>query len=116
MTPSDEDMTSIHMTMLGEPYGDQGDQRGCPKQEGGPRLIWFESPRWRPKTTQVRARLGVQEQHVLKMTPRSHTVSVLAVLYMDGKIISWSFQWNQSHLKIQWESIGIIKTSGRPTE
>ena len=23
---SDEDMTSIHMTMLGEPYGVQGDQ------------------------------------------------------------------------------------------
>ena len=35
----DEDMTSMHMTMLGEPYGDQGDQRGCPKQEGGPKLI-----------------------------------------------------------------------------
>ena len=27
----DEDMTSIHMTMIGEPYGEQGDQRGCPK-------------------------------------------------------------------------------------
>ena len=50
----DEDMTSIHMTMLGEPYGDQGDQRVCTKQEGGPRLIRFESPRWRPKATQVR--------------------------------------------------------------
>ena len=47
----DEDMTSIHMTMLGEPYGDQGDQRGCPKQEGGPKLIQFESPRWRPKSS-----------------------------------------------------------------
>ena len=54
-TPSgergDEDMTSIHMTMLGEPYGDQGDQRGCPKREGGPKLIRFESPRWRPKSS-----------------------------------------------------------------
>ena len=29
---SDEDMTSIHMTMLEEPYGDQGDQRGYPKR------------------------------------------------------------------------------------
>ena len=45
----DEDMTSIHMTMLEEPYGDQGDQQGCPKHEGGPKLIRFESPRWRPK-------------------------------------------------------------------
>ena len=54
-------MTSIHMTMLGEPYGDQGDQRGCPSQEGGLRLIRFESPRWRPKATQVRVCLGLQD-------------------------------------------------------
>ena len=47
----DEDMTSTHMTMLGEPYGDQGDQRGCPKKEGGPKLIRFESTRWRPKSS-----------------------------------------------------------------
>ena len=48
-----------------------------------------------------------------KMTPRSHTVSVLGVLYMDGKIISWSFQWHWSHLKIQSKSTGIVETSGR---
>jgi len=47
----DEDMTSIHMTMLGEAYGEQGDQRGCPKREGGPKLIRFKSPRWRPKSS-----------------------------------------------------------------
>ena len=46
--------------------------------------------------------------------PRSHTVSILGVLYMDGKIISWSFQWNQSHLKIRSESTGIVETSGCP--
>ena len=113
---SDEDMTPMHMTMFGTWYGGVGGQQGCPSQEGGPRLIRFESPRWRPKTTQVRARLEVQEQHILKMTPRSHTVSVLGVLYMHGKIISWSFQWNWSHLKIPSESMGIIKTSGRPIE
>ena len=113
---TDEDMTPMHTTMFGAWYGGVGGQQGWPSQERGPRLIRFESPRWRPKTTQVRARLGVQEQHVLKMMPRSHTVSLLGVLYMDGKIISWNFQWNQSHLKIQWESIGIIKTSGCPTE
>ena len=44
-------MTYIHMTMLEEPYGDQGDQRGCPKHEGGSKLIRFESPRWRPKSS-----------------------------------------------------------------
>ena len=32
------------MTMLEEPYGDQGDQRGCPKREGGPKLIRVKSP------------------------------------------------------------------------
>ena len=98
--PIDEDMTPMHMTMFGTWYGGLGGQQGCPSQEGGPRLIRFESPRWRPKATKVRARLGVQEQHVLKTMPRSHMVSVLGILYMDGKIISWSFQWLQSHLKI----------------
>ena len=44
------------MTMLGEPYGDQGDQRGCPNREGGPKLIRFESPRWRPKSSSSPAR------------------------------------------------------------
>ena len=52
----DEDMTSIHMTMLEEPYGGQGDQRGCPNREGGPKLIRFESPRWRPKSSLSPAR------------------------------------------------------------
>ena len=99
--------------MFGTWYGGVGGQQGCPSQEGGPRPIRFESSRWRPKATKVRARLGVQEQHVLKMMPRSHTVSVLGVLYMDGKIISWSFQWHQSHLKIRSESTGIVETSGR---
>ena len=33
---------------------------------------------------------------------------------MDGKIISWRFQWHQSHLKIRLESMGIVETSGRP--
>ena len=111
----DEVMTPMHMTMFGA-WDGEGSQQGCPSQEGGPRLIRFESPRWRPKATQVRARLGVQEQHVLKTTPRSHTVSISRVLYMDGNIISWSFQWHRSHLKIQLESTGIVKTSGRPTE
>ena len=47
-----------------------------------------------PKTTQVRVHLGVHEQPGQKKTPRPHTESVFDVLYMDGKIISRSFQWN----------------------
>ena len=52
----DEDMTPMHMIMFDAWYGGL---QGCPSQEGGPRLIRFESPRWRPKATKVRARLGV---------------------------------------------------------
>ena len=90
----DEDMTSIHMTMLGEPYGDQGDQRGCPSQEGGPRLIRFESPRWRPKATQVRVCLGLQDQSTLNWLfgwkanwIRKPTQLVFDDPHMDGKLI-----------------------------
>ena len=53
-----------------------------------------------PKTTQVRVHLGVQEQPAPKMMSRSHTESVLDVLYMNGKIISRSFQWNQFKAQI----------------
>jgi hypothetical protein len=50
-TTSDEDMASMHMTMLGESYEGQRDQQGHPNQEGGPKLIRFESPRSRPKSS-----------------------------------------------------------------
>ena len=45
----DEDMTPIHMTMFGAWYGGVGGQQGCPSQEGGPRLIQFESRGAGPK-------------------------------------------------------------------
>ena len=89
---NDEDMTSMYTAKHGEWREDEGDQQGFPSQEEGPKLIRFESPRWRPKTTLVRVHLRVQEQPAQKMTRRSHTESVLNVLYIDGKIISRSFQ------------------------
>ena len=46
----DEDMKPMHMTMFGAWDRGEGGQQGCPSQ-GGPRLIRFESPRWRPKAT-----------------------------------------------------------------
>ena len=46
--------------------------------------------------------------------PRSHTESDLDVLYMDGKIISRYFQWNQFQAQIHPESTGIIETIGHP--
>ena len=42
-------MSSMHTTMLRD--RGQEDQRGCPNREGGSKLIRFESPRWRPKSS-----------------------------------------------------------------
>ena len=58
----DEDMTIMHMAKHGDRSEDEGDLEGFPSRVEGPKLIRFESPRWRPKTTQVRVHLGVQEQ------------------------------------------------------
>jgi hypothetical protein len=52
---NDEDMETMLMSMRGAWIGEDGVQQGFPIQEGGPRLIRFESPRWRPKAIQVRA-------------------------------------------------------------
>jgi hypothetical protein len=84
----DEDMTPMHTTMVGAWNGVEEVQQGFPSQQGGPRLIRFESPRWRPKAIQVRVQFGVQEQCAIKRMPRSHTESVLDVLYMVGSRIS----------------------------
>jgi hypothetical protein len=85
---NDEDMATMLMSMSGAWIGEDGVHQGFPSQEGGLRLIRFESPRWRPKAIQVRAQFGVQEQCAIKRTPRSHTESVLDVLYMVGSTIS----------------------------
>ena len=58
-TLSDEDMTSMPTAKHGECHEDEGDQQGFPSREEGQKLILFESPRWRPKTTQVRVHLRV---------------------------------------------------------
>ena len=42
-------------------------------------------PSWKPNPSQVRVCLGVQEQHALKLMPRSHTESKFDVLHMYGK-------------------------------
>jgi hypothetical protein len=43
------DMATMLMSMCGAGIGEDGVQQGFPSQEGGPRLIRFESPGWRPK-------------------------------------------------------------------
>ena len=100
----------MDMVMVGEWHRVLQGHLGCPNQEGGTRLIRFESPKWRPKETQVRVHLGVQEQHAPKSTPRPHMESVLDALYMDGKIISRSFQWHWFEVQIHSESTGISET------
>jgi hypothetical protein len=84
----DEDMAPMHTTMIGAWNGVEEVQQRFPSQEGGPRLIRFESPRWRPKAIQVRVQLRVQEQCAIKRMPRSHTELVLDVIYMVGTRIS----------------------------
>jgi hypothetical protein len=61
----------MHTTMIGAWNGVEEVQQRFPSQEGGPRLIRFESPRSRPKAIQVRVQFGVQEQCAIKRTPRS---------------------------------------------
>jgi hypothetical protein len=85
---NDEDMTPVHTTIIGAWKGVEEVQQGCSSWGGGTRLIRFESPRWRPKAIQVQAQFEVQEQCVIKWTLRSHTESVLDVLYMVRSKIS----------------------------
>jgi hypothetical protein len=66
---NDEDMTPMHTSMIGAWNGVEHVQQGCTSRRGGTRLIRFESPRWRPKTIQVRAQFGVQEQCVINGRP-----------------------------------------------
>ena len=44
-------MSSMDTTTLGEWHSDSRDQHGFPNRDGGPKLIRFESPRWRPKSS-----------------------------------------------------------------
>ena len=59
-------------------------------RRGGPARAAKHS--WRPNPSRVRVYFGVQEQPAPKSTSRPHTDSVLDDLYMNGKIISRSFQ------------------------
>jgi hypothetical protein len=80
----DADMETMLMSMHGAWIGEDGVQQGFPSQEGGPRLIRFESPTSRPKAIHVLAQFGVREQGAIKWMPKLHTESVLGVLYMVG--------------------------------
>ena len=49
--PTDEDMSSMGTTTIGEWHRDPRDQHRYPNRDGGPKLIRFELPRWRPKSS-----------------------------------------------------------------
>ena len=44
-------MSSVGTTTIGEWHRDPRDQHGYANRDGGPKLIRFESPRWRPKSS-----------------------------------------------------------------
>jgi hypothetical protein len=88
------------------------DQQGHgkrPWRRGGPART--SGSRWKSKPVRLRFSFGLQEQPVLKRTFMSYTESDLDVLYMDGKIILRSFQWNQFQAQIHLESTEIVYTS-----
>jgi hypothetical protein len=70
-------------------------------------------PSWSPNPSRAEIQFGFQEQSAPKSSPRSHTNSILDVLYMDGKIRGSIFQWNWSHIKIPSEFKGIVETMRR---
>jgi hypothetical protein len=53
-----DDMTPMHMTMMGACNRVKEVQQRYPSRGGGTRLIRFQPPRWRPKAIQVRAQFG----------------------------------------------------------
>ena len=63
----------MHTALIGQHHGLGGVQHGCPSREEGRRLIWFESPRWRPKRTSPRwsrGRLQFKKGRMMRTSPR----------------------------------------------
>lgn len=52
----DGDMSSMGTTTLREWHRDPRDQHGFSNRDGSPKLIRFESPRWRPKSSSSSSR------------------------------------------------------------
>jgi len=52
----DEDMSSVGTTTLGEWHRESRNQHGFPNIDRGPKLIRFESPRWRSKSSSSSSR------------------------------------------------------------
>jgi hypothetical protein len=110
----DQDMTPMHMTMIDASNG-KGVQQGYPSKEGGPRLIQFESPRWRHKTTQVRVHLGIPRAARTK-----NDAQVSYGVHFGCSLYGWEKNFIElpmapvCQIKIPSESMRIIKTSGHP--
>ena len=83
----------MHMTMFGAWDGGEGGQQGCPILEGGPRLIWFESPRWRPKATQVH----FQEGEHCWLLPMSARPSIPTLSLVSSNLLQDSVDIHRVH-------------------
>jgi hypothetical protein len=88
-------------------YGE--DKEGLKERCGGGK----EQQSWSPNPSRAGIQFGFQEQSAPKSSPRSHTNSVLEILYMEGKLRGSIFQWNQSHIQIPSESAENVKTMRR---
>jgi hypothetical protein len=83
------------------------------KRDVGKGAAKAAKPSWSPNPSRAEIEFGFQEQSAPKSSPRSHTNSVLDVLYKDGKIKGSNFQWNRPHIQIPSESMGNVKTMRR---
>jgi hypothetical protein len=71
----------------------RGDKEGL-KERRGQRTSKGSQAKLESNPSRAEIQFGFQEQSALKSAPRSHTNSVLDILYMDGKIRGSTFQWS----------------------
>lgn len=93
----------MHIIMIGA-WQEKGVQQRYPSKKRSPKLIQFESPRWRPKITQVRIHLGIQSNtHRIIENNTRHIGGLFQTFfilkYMDGiKKKLYIFQWQRSNI------------------
>jgi hypothetical protein len=87
----------------------RGDKEGL-KERRGQRTSKGGQAKLESNPSRAEIQFGFQEQSTLKSWPRSHTNSILDILYMDGKIRGSTFQCSRSHIQIPSESTGNVKT------
>ena len=90
----DEDMSSMGTTTIGEWHRDQRDQHGYPNRDGGQKLIRFESPRWRPKSSSSSSR-----------SPRAVCTKVNAQVVYGARFGRSLYGWKDNFKKLPMEAV-----------